>query len=169
MEDLSRNWVGIEESNRTGIRPDSNPIRIGIESESNLCKQRLHFFPEKRRCVASFFGEEMRPLRIGILELSFLRNPLQRFIDPGIYPGFIRDLSGIYPGFIWDLSGIYPGFIRDLSGIYLGFIRDLSGIYPGFIRDISGIYFLLKYLSKYLSIFKYLYLSILKYLSTSNI
>ena len=67
MEDLSRNWVGIEESNRTGIRPDSNPIRIGIES---------------------------------LQRIAILRNPLQRFIDPGIYPGFIRDLSGIYLGFI---------------------------------------------------------------------
>jgi len=33
--------------------------------------------------------------------IAILRNPLQRFIDPGIYPGFIRD-------FIRDLSGIYP-------------------------------------------------------------
>ena len=67
-------------------------------------------------------------------------------------------------------AGSLPaGFIRDLSGIYPGFIRDISGIYPGFIRDLSGIYFLLKYLSKYLSIFKHLYSSILKYLSTSNI
>ena len=36
MGELSRNWVGFEYSNRTGIRPDSNPIRIGIESESSL-------------------------------------------------------------------------------------------------------------------------------------
>ena len=57
------------------IEPESDRIRTRFESDSN-------------------------PIRIGIESLqriAILRNPLQRFIDPGIYPGFIRDLSGIYP------------------------------------------------------------------------